>query len=390
MNGWRELRRLPRRVWVLSVCALVNRMGTMALPFLTLYLTRALGWPAPRAASIVAIYGAVSFLIPPVAGRLCDRWGTRPMMLAALGVSGAAMLAMPLMASYAAVALTTVIWAVFNEAFRPANMTAVTESAPAEQRKQAYALHRAAINLGMSVGPAVGGVLAASSFKSIWLADGLTTLASAATLALYLEHVPPIPKAGGSAAPSTAGLRDARLLLCLLGCVLISVVFFQHEAALPLYLVRDLHYSEKFFGLLFTVNTLLIVAVEIPLNHAAAHWTHRTTMTLGAALFAVGYAAYGVTPAAWGLIAATVIWSFGEMILFPGMSAYIAAIAPKDRLGEYMGLYITSFGTGFMIAPLAGVTVLEHLGPAALWGGCLVVGLLSTAVFSTIKARAEA
>ena len=122
----------------------------------------------------------------------------------------------------------------------------------------------------------------------------------------------------------------------------VQLVFFQFTSTLPLFLVRNLHYPESIYGTIFTVNTLLIVALEVPLNSAMAHWSHRRTLTLGAFLYAVGFGSYalvGIAPfgKTAGVFAAVVIWTFGEMIMMPGSSAYAAEIAPPERRGEYIG-----------------------------------------------------
>ncbi len=208
MESWRALAKLPRRIWILSASALINRAGTMALPFLTLYLTRALGFSAARAGTMLGLYGAVAFAAGPVAGRLCDRWGTGRMMTACLTVSALVMLCFPLVKSPASVAAMIALWSLSTEGFRPAVMTAVSESAPPAMRKQAYALNRLAINLGMSLGPAFGGFLAAFSFPAVWVVDGVTSLAAAAVL---FAALPPAPKAArdGEAAALCARLFAA-------------------------------------------------------------------------------------------------------------------------------------------------------------------------------------
>lgn len=389
MKAWLALRRLPRRVWILSAAALINRMGTMALPFLTLYLTRKLGWSAPRAAFIVTLYGAVALIAAPSSGRLCDVLGTRRVMVLSLGLAGVFMCLFPLAKSFPAVVAMTVAWSLSNEAFRPANMTAITESVPPALAKPAFALHRTAINLGFSVGPAVGGVLAAVSFPAIWLSDGLTSLASAALLAAAMGDAPSAGREPSSKT-SAAGLRDARLLLCLSAVVLMSCAFFQHEAALPLHLVSLLGFSTQFYGLLFTLNTALIVALEIPLNHAMAGWPHRRTLVLGALLFAVGLGGYAFCTARWHAALTTCVWTFGEMVLMPGMTAYVASLAPEQRRGEYMGLYMMAFACGFMLGPWAGVSLLTRYGPKALWGATFLVCAAGAAVFSRTRDSAPA
>lgn len=384
MKGWLELRHLPRRVWVISVAALINRLGTMALPFMTLYLTSGLGWPAPRAAAVLGLYGAVSLVAGPFAGRLSDRFGAARVMQVSLAASAVLTLLFPLARSLPAVAALTVVWSMFTEAFRPANMTAITESVDAEHRKQAYALHRAAINVGMSVGPAAGGFLATISYSWLWWADGATSLLAALLLWRGLGEMPKISSAAAEQGPSSRALSDPRMLAFVAAMIPLAIVFFQHESALPLDLTRRIGASPKFYGLLFTVNTLLIVATEIPLNHATEAWSHARALAVGALLFAFGFGGYGLASGAWGAVAATVVWTFGEMTLMPGASNYVAAIAPERRRGEYMGIYIMSYNVGFMLGPWLGVLALERWGPSALWGLSFALAGLSAAFFARL------
>ena len=183
MNAWRDLRHLPPDLWLLCTATLINRLGTMALPFLALYVTRSLGFSAARAGLVLALYGAVSFIIGPLSGRWADRIGAPRMMLASLLSSGAVLFLFPLAHSWPALLAVTALFSFTNEAFRPAAMSLVGTLGPPEYRKQAFALQRLAVNLGMSVGPAIGGVLAQVSFPALFWTDGATTLLAAAFLA---------------------------------------------------------------------------------------------------------------------------------------------------------------------------------------------------------------
>src|SRR5262249_28956326 len=126
-HPWRGLEGLPRGVWVLAATTLVNRLGTMALPFLVLYLTRFLGFGAGRAGSVVAAYGLAAIASGPLAGRLCDRIGTLRVLQASLLLSGTVLLVYPLARTQAGVFVLTIVWAFTNEAFRPANLALYAE-----------------------------------------------------------------------------------------------------------------------------------------------------------------------------------------------------------------------------------------------------------------------
>jgi predicted MFS family arabinose efflux permease len=386
VTAWRSLRGLPAEVWVLFAANLVNRIGTMALPFLVLYLTRSLGFPPGRAGAYVALYGICGLVVSPLGGRLSDRLGPLRVMQASLAASGVALLMYPLARGPASVALMTALWAAAGEVFRPASLAAVTDIVTPEQRRTAFSLNRLAINLGMSIGPALGGFLAAKSFGLLFLADGATSLAAAAVLLFAPWRVRHrAARSAEAAAPRTGWAKDRRLVYFLLAMLPVTIVFFQHEAAMPLFLVQGLALSERVYGLLFTLNTLLIVTLEVPLNAWMADWPHRYSLAIGAVLFGIGFGLLAVAKGVATVAMTVVVWTFGEMTLLPAMAAYVAEIAPEDRRGEYMGLYTMAFGLAFTIGPWLGTEVLSRHGAVAVWGGTFVFGVASALLFLRIR-----
>ena len=413
MKPWRGLKNLPREIWILCAATLVNRSGTMVLSFLVLYITATLGVSPARAALALTVYGVAALLAMPFAGHLADRVGPLPIMKASLFLTGAVLLLFPLAKNYAAILAMTFGFAVLNESVRPANLSMVSSMVAPAQRKAAFALNRLAANLGMSVGPAVGGILAVYSFRWLFLVDGATSVLAGAVLALApwrnmsqiksqepqwddaadlgreIEADSVTPLAALHPAADLQAFRNRRMLYFLAALIPVQLVFFQFSSTLPLFLVHNLHFSESIYGTIFTVNTLLIVALEVPLNNAMADWSHRRTLTLGALLYAVGFGSYalvGITPfgKTAGVFAAVIVWTFGEMIMMPGSSAYAAEIAPPERRGEYMGLYTMSFNIGFSLGPFLGASLLERWGPTVAWGAAFVSGCISALMMSRI------
>jgi MFS family permease len=301
-------------------------------------------------------------------------------MKASLFLTGFLLLLFPLAKSYSAILRMTVAFAVLNESVRPASRSIVSDLVPPGQRKAAFALSRLAAILGMSVGPAIGGILAVYSFRWLFLVDGTTSILAGAVLALapmrsagrQKTHEPEwtdatelgreieadsvTPLATLHPAADLRAFRNPRMLYFLAALIPVQLVGFQLTSTLPVFLVRYLYSPESVFGTIFTVSTLLIVALEVPLNTFMAHGTHRGTLMLGAFLYAVGFGSYalvGIAPfgKTAGVFVAVVIWTFGEMILMPGSSAYAAEIAPPERRGEYMGLYTRSFNIAFAVGP---------------------------------------
>jgi MFS family permease len=306
-------------------------------------------------------------------------------MRASLFLSAAMLLLYPFARTASAIVPVTIALAMLTEAFRPAAMSFFGETVEPARRKSAFAVYRLAINLGMAIGPAIGGILATLSFRYLFLADAGTSFA--AGLVLALVTIPPRPKKVHAQSTttrlrlSTAAHADPRFLFFLAAVVPVVVIFFQHISSMPLYIVNNLGLSPRTFGLLFSLNCLIIVVLEIPLNAATAHWSHRRTLALGALLSGAGFGAMAFARDVWSLAATVVLWTFGEMLFFPASAAYATDIAPDARRGEYSGLYTMAFSVAFAIGPWAGTVVLERAGARLLWGMTFVLGAIAAAMF---------
>ena len=363
----------------------------MVLPFLTLYLTVDRQLSASIAGLTLTIYGIAAIIIAPLAGRLSDRFGSLVIIKLSLFLSGSILFVFPFVSSRYGLFAITAIWAVANESFRPPSMALIGRLTGPAQRKMAFALNRLAINLGMSIGPVIGGFLAMKSFRSLFYVDGATAIIAGGLIVLMPWRIQESTQSiavsdseetrnGGPVARDLgyAGvLRDRRFLYFLIALLPVEMIFFQSLAAMPLYIVRDLHISEAGFGMLLAINTVLIILTEVPLNTAMSNWSHRATIALGALLIGAGFGGLALSRGAFGVAVTIVIWTVGEMILLPASSAYVSDVAPPEKTGAYMGMYTMGFGVAFAIGPWLGVQVLERSGPVAVWLGTFACGCIT-------------
>ncbi len=395
MNPWRGLGVLPREVWFLCLAILVNRAGTMVLPFLTLYLTIDRRLSVSAAGLTLTVYGIGAILVAPLAGRLSDRFGGLRIMKLSLLLSGLLLFVFPFANHLTSILTITAVWAIANEAFRPPSMSLIGDLAGPAQRKAAFALCRLAINLGMSIGPVAGGFLAMRSFKLLFYFDGATTLLAALLLAVLPWRIK--TKADGPDATSSridsrtvesvsetvsplrysSVLKNRRFIYFVIAMIPVELVFFQSMAAMPLFLVRDLHFTEAGYGMLSAVNTVIIILVEVWLNMTMSKWSHRHALALGALLVGTGFGALVFVDGVFGAVATVVIWTFGEMILLPASAAYVSDIAPPAQSGAYMGLYTMGFSLAFAVGPWLGTQIMETFGTSAVWVGTFICGCMT-------------
>ena len=364
----------------------------MVLPFLALYMNKTLGYSLEEAGMAVTVYGAGAFFSAPFAGRISDRFGAHRIMVVSLFLSGVMLLVLMLAPSYPFILVVTLIWSVISEAFRPASLVMITELVSPAQRKMAFSVNRLAINLGMSIGPALGGVLIIMSYHLLFVVDSVTSILAGIVLLLAPWHpsVETLPLQEPTTQETNrprplAVFSDRNLLFFLFALIPVVIVFFQHNSSMPLYLVNDLHLSTSTYGLLFTINTGLIILLEVPLNIRMSRWSHGRSLALGAFLSGLGFGLMSVASDVLAVSATVVVWTFGEMILFPSAANYMADLAPPSGRGTYMGMFQMTFSLSFALSGWLGATMLEQFGGPALWVATFLAACLSALMLWKVK-----
>ncbi len=386
MNPWRGLAGLPRASFLIALATFINRAGVMVRPFLVLYLVQRLGFEEATAGWVLSLYGATTLVAAPLSGWLSDRFEPRRVLRISLVAAALAVTCYPLAQRLETVLLATFAFALCNEMPRPALMTLVAEVAPDHLRKQAFVLSRLSVNFGLSIGPALGGLLAEWDFLVIFWVDAAASLVAALVLLRT-----PLPAAVRHERPKGSALgvlmRDRALLCFFAATVLNAVMFFQHDSTMAYYMTHHLGMRKYDYGLTITVNTLLIVLLEVEVNTQLAHWSHRRSLVVGGLLTAAGFGAMAFADTWWTIVGTVVIWTFGEMIAMPAMLAFINELAPPNRRGLYMGTLTLAFGAGLTVGPKFGMTLLEHYGPHVLWAAIAAVGLCSVLLYRRLPER---
>ncbi len=382
---------LSRPVWLLAVVALIHRSGTMVEPFLVLYLTQELGFSAGVAGGFLALIGLGSLIGSYVGGAWTERWGARAVQAVALGLAGSFLIALGRAENPWVLAALLLGFSIANNAFRPANAVATAAWLEPETRSRGFGLLRLAINIGMTFGPAVGGFLALVDYALLFWVDGITCFLAAVFL---LARVPrsrddaPAPAPGDEHREPVASPWRDRGFLAFLGLLLVTgLVILQFVGTFPLTLREVYGFTEDRIGLLFAVNTLWIVAVEMVLLHQVRRLSDLKLLSVGALLVGLGF---GLMPFgrsfAFAALSVTV-WTFGEMLTFPLAQAVAANRPGRGHPGRHLGALSATLGLSFMGAQIVGPWIYQLYGPQILWLGCAVVGALAALGFQLLAIR---
>lgn len=368
-------RGLPADVWRLSAGLAINRAGSMVLPFLSLYLVEQLAFPAETVSGILVAYGAGSVLGSYVGGDLSGRVGPVRVQRLSLAGAGAAFLVLGQVRDPAVVLVTVFAASAINDAYRPACMASIVERSPRDLQPRAMGLARLAANLGMAIGPAVGGFLAAIDYGWLFVGEAATCWAAGLWLLFTLRRIGPVTReaAARSAERRRALLRDLPFLGLLATVFLLAMSFFQVFFTLPLYLKQETGLGEVEVGMVFAVNAGLIALFEMILIRRLEHRDPGRMLAVGIALVAGGLTLTVLAGNLAGMLLVTAVWTAGEMLSLPYANVVVARRGGEGGAGPAMGLYSMTFSLAAIAAPAVGLFVYDRIGPDALW---LAVGAL--------------
>lgn len=370
--------------WWLSLVMLINRSGTMVLPFMTLYLTTRLNFNLSQAGMIMGIFGAGAICGGFIGGRLCTLFGFYNVQLMTLSGGGLMFLVLGYMESFPAICAVTFLLSVVNESFRPANYMAIAHYSKEENRTRSYSLNRLAINMGWALGGSLGGFLAAHNYHLLFILDGCTNIFAAILLRIFLAPAKEAPvkkkQRTESASPERMGAyRDKQYLFFNLMVILYAYTFFQLFSTLPVYLKKVLHLSEQFIGLTMTINGIIVALVEMVLIFKLERKRHSMSYSKwGALLIGLSFIIFNVLPSggtitAWLSVAmivaltSTLLVTFGEMLSMPFMNTFWVSRTNNENRGGYAGLYTVSWALAQVLGWWTGPAIADKFGFTLLW-----------------------
>ncbi|MBI5052613.1 MAG: MFS transporter, partial [Chloroflexi bacterium] len=335
-----------------------------------------------------AVFSFSSFVGIFLGGALTDRLGRRSMLIFSLISTSVSSVLMGLVDSFQMFILLALVVGVFNEAGGPAHQAMVADLLPEEKRAEGYGIIRVAFNLSVTIGPAIGGFLAARSYLSLFIADAVISLITAVLVYLYLPETKPAPHP--DAKPESMGstfrgyflvFKDRLFMLFVGACMLMGFVYMNMNTTLGVYL-RDTHQvPESGYGFILSLNALMVVLFQFWTTRRIQKYPPMLMMALGSAFYAIGFAMYGFVSLYVLFLLAMVIITIGEMIVSPVSQALVARLAPEDMRGRYMAVSGFSWGIPFAVGPYLAGQIMDNADQRLLWYAAGIIGVMAVSGF---------
>ncbi|MGE8313159.1 MFS transporter [Pseudomonas protegens] len=363
----RTLKSYPKAINLLLAGTLVLTLArAITLPYLVIYLSSAFGLQVSDIGLVIGSSMILGSLLSLYGGFLVDRTPSYRLILACcalftLGFIGA-FSARQLWLFYLCLVLVNLAYAVIDIAIK----AGFAQRLSVEQRSEAFSIKYTLTNIGYAVGPFLGAGLARLDISLPFL---ISAALGAGFLAIHMRWGDRQPSAAGPtpaplsfAALGKQLLRDYRLVCFTLGGLLSAVVFGQFSAYLSQYLVVTTSAQDTYriISTLVATNALLVIALQYAIGRRITQRHLSRWLALGLGLFLLGVSGFGLATSLALWVLSMVVFTLGEIIVFPAEYMFIDLIAPEHLRGLYYGAQNLSNLGGALGPILCGMLLASH------------------------------
>lgn len=391
-NYLESFKGLSKEIWYLALITLVNRAGTMVIPFLSLYLTKNLDFSKDDAGWILVFFGVGSVIGSWLGGILTDKIGFYKVMVFSLFITGLGFIALQYISSFWGLCFAILFIMSIADTFRPALFVSLKAYSKPENQTRSLALIRLAINAGMGIGPTFAGlIIVVKGYDILFWIDGLTCIL-AILLFRYLVKEPNKVFKTQTDTPiveKNIVYQDKTYWIFLAICFFFGMAFFQLIFTLPLYYEEIFGLNEFEIGLIMFINVGIIVVFEMPLVHYLEKRLIPVIKHITMACALLGLSYYVLFQNYWIgiLIVSIIIITFSEMLGFPYTNKFAINRAKEGYEGSYMALYTVSFSLAHIFSSKIGLGIIDDFGYQINWLVTGTYGALGVLLSFWLKQR---
>ena len=371
--------------------------GSMIWPFLMIYASEKLALPLAQVTSLMSINALAGLISVFIAGPLIDRLGRKWMMVFSLSMNGLAYYFLSQAGTYPVFAVLMGLSGSVNPLYRVGSDAMLADLIPKEKRVDAYALIRLSNNIGVALGPAIGGFIATRSYTIAFYGATMGLVTYSLLLAFLAKETLPSRKNGSPENPSPERfggylsiMKDIPFISFVIAFTLVTFCAVLMWVLLGVYTKQNFSVPESQYGWIATTNAVMVVLFQIPVTSVSKRYPNLSVLITGAIFYTLAVTSVAFGQGFWWFWCSMVVMTIGEMLLMPTSSTFVANLAPPDKRGRYMSIYSLTWGAAAGTAPLLGGFLNDTFGPRTIWFGGGVVGMIGILGFVILSIKQKA
>jgi predicted MFS family arabinose efflux permease len=390
LNNFKDF---PKEIWILTLITFINRAGTMVIPFLSKYMKENLEFSYSQIGWVMVFFGIGSIIGTWLSGKLSDKIGFYKVMVFSLFTSGIVFILLQYATTFEELCVGILVLTTIADMFRPAMLVCLKTFTTKENRARAFALTRAAVNLGFLFGPVLGGLIIMQlGYGYIFYVDGITCILAIIVFVFFVREktLPVKLKKLHEGSKKISIRKDRPFMLHLVICLITGILFFQIFTTLPLYHKERFNMSEFDSGLLLSLNGLLILLFELPIvNYVIKNKidNHRVIF-IGLLLMSSSFLLL-LLPWEAALIPMMLLMTFGVMLTFPFANSFAMGRSYESHEGKYMAAFTMSYSFAHILSAKSGMEIIQRSGYESNWVFMAVLGMVGSLLVFKLFAMVE-
>lgn len=376
----------PRQFWVVTlVMCLAYTFHSMLWPFLIIYASKTLNMPLAAVTSLLMVNALVGMVTTFLGGAIADKFGRKWVSILALLFCGVSWFYFQFANTIGIFAALMALNGATTPLYRLASDAMMADVVPPEKRMDAYSILRLGNNLGVALGPAIGGFLSAISYSFSFTTAGIGFAVISLIMILFsTETMPehnPIQQNKRKMGGYLTIMKDGKFMGLVGSYTLVRICSSTLWMLLAVYAKQNFGISESLYGFIPTTNAVMVILFQIWVTSKVKRHSPERMMVLGALFYAVAVFSVAFGHGFWMFWLCMVVATIGEMIIVPTSTTYASLLAPDDMRGRYMSIYTLTTGMGQGIGPQVGGLMNDHFGPQYIWYTGGMIGALGALAF---------
>jgi MFS family permease len=387
----------PLTFRVLIAGTFIDRVGgALIFPFLSLYVAQRFNVGMTEVGLLFGVWSVSSLIGSMIGGALADKFGRKVIMIYGLIFSAFTALLMGFVNDIRAFYFIALFAGIFSDIGGPAQQAMVADLLEGEKRAEGFGLVRVVGNLAMTIGPAIGGLLAGISYLLLFIIDAC---ASTITAVIVYKTIPETKPERMEGQPSESVMqtlkgyltvsKDGKFMAFIMATVIMVLVYTQMYSTLPVFLNRFHGVSTQGFGYLMSMNAAMVVIMQFGITRRIRKFQPMLMMMAASFLYGIGYVMFGFVDQYVFFMMAMAIITIGEMIHIPVAQALVASFAPENMRGRYMATYGLGWAIPNSVAALLAGLVMDNYNPNLLWYIAGALSLVAVASFWRLQVQAH-
>ena len=387
----------PRTFWVLMGSSFIDRLGgALLFPFFALYVTLKFNVGMTEVGFLFLIFATSGIFGSFLGGALADKFGRKSIMIFGLVVSATSSIMMAFVTDINVFYSIGAIVGLLSNAGGPAQQAMIADLLPKEKLTEGYGIWRVVANLAVTIGPALGGFVIAVSgeYLLLFVIDAVTSIITAFIVFRVIPETKPEKSEDQeeeSLVQTIKGynrvFQDRVFIAFIAISVIVITVYIQMNSSMPVYLRDTQGIGPEGYGYILSLNAGMVVLMQFWITRRLTGRAPLRMMALGALLYTIGFAMFGVDSGIYYYAFAMVIITIGEMVIVPVSQALAARFAPEDMRGRYLAMFGFSYAIPFAIGPLLAGLIMDNYDPHWVWYASGILGTIGVLGYLWLQNR---